>query len=177
MTFPAFPPFSHPDFELYDNVGRTTEQIHSYNTGEPTEDDKRRWADPDRPGPAGDGITPWTKRLQTCSGLESFQDITYQVCGSESSAVSRLQDFLKAAAGWCQDAGQEELAQRYWDVCDALDRIAEDLTALDHDLSTVPEPARSHNVAPTAAPGTAPTPPAHPPAPPGGATPPTGRAR
>lgn len=34
----------NPDFELYDNVGRTSDQIHSHNTGTPTTDDLHRWA-------------------------------------------------------------------------------------------------------------------------------------
>lgn len=34
--------FPNPDFELYDNVGRTTEQINAYNENRPTGDDLRR---------------------------------------------------------------------------------------------------------------------------------------
>lgn len=34
----------HPDFKLYDNVGRTPDQIIASHTGTATRDDLRRWA-------------------------------------------------------------------------------------------------------------------------------------
>ncbi|MET9185124.1 hypothetical protein ABZX63_07670 [Streptomyces tendae] len=34
----------HPDFEVHDNVGRTTEQITAHRDDRPTADDLHRWA-------------------------------------------------------------------------------------------------------------------------------------
>jgi hypothetical protein len=34
----------HPDFELYDNVGRAIEQVTAHQKNRPTVDDLHRWA-------------------------------------------------------------------------------------------------------------------------------------
>ncbi|WP_433892588.1 hypothetical protein [Streptomyces sp. CA-111067] len=166
----------NPDFELYDNVGRTTEQIHAHNTGSPTADDLQRWdaaaAKPliDAAGlpPSGHGIAGWTDLLGQAATGSHFHGIASAVLDHDEGAVARLHQFLVTAATWYDERGDQTSSRHYQGLADRFDELADDMVQLTEDLART---AYHHTT--TAARATRPEPsPAPPPAPPGAGKPP-----
>lgn len=134
--------FPHLDFELYDNAGRTTEQINSANTGAPTREDLRRWSVregsvPDMVGPA---ITAWTDRLHDAEPSGVAQLILLTV-SDPNGILPRLHEFLEAAADRLQQAGAGEAAADVIGIVTRLGELDQDLydTAVDawEDINTI----------------------------------------
>jgi hypothetical protein len=152
-------------------VGRTTAQIHAYNTNSPTEDDLQRWARRDAepflarrslPAP-GPPVAAWAEQLNSVASVAEFHAVLDAVFGTgdEGGSLTRLTEFLDAAADWCRQHGAPQVAERYRDAAERLSLLDRELYAvgIDH-LAT--EHQRS-----TATPG--PRPSAVPPASPGAA--------
>jgi hypothetical protein len=126
--------FPHPDFELYDNAGRTTEQINAAKTGVPTRDDLRRWSvkEGSVPEPVGPAITAWTDRLHDAEHSEVAQVILL-TASDPNGILPRLHEFLEAAADKLQQAGAGEAAAEVTSIVSRLGELDEDLyyTAVD----------------------------------------------
>ncbi|MFD6624772.1 hypothetical protein [Streptomyces diastaticus] len=130
----------HPDFELYDNIGRSTEQITAHRTNQPTNEDLHRWASrdaqqftealPDKP--AGPGISAWTDHLPRARTVAELNSVTKAVLGDDQSALSELHLFLEAAAEWCERNQEPSIAGRYR-------RCAQELAALGDRLAHLSE--------------------------------------
>ncbi|MCL2729702.1 MAG: hypothetical protein FWE15_06715 [Actinomycetia bacterium] len=170
------PLFPNPDFELYDNVGRTTKQIQAHHTGSPTTDDLQRWgtaaARPlvDEAGlpPAGQGITGWTDLLGRATTGSQFHGIASAVLEHDDSAIARLHQFLEAAANWYAERGDQTSCRHYRLLADQFDALADDMVQLSEDLART-----AYHRTTTAARATLPAPsPAPPPPPPGAGKPP-----
>ncbi|WP_258528065.1 hypothetical protein [Streptomyces sp. NBRC 110611] len=109
---------SHPDFELYDNVGRSTEQISAYRTNRPTADDLHRWAaynakqftDALTIEDAGQSITAWTHQLYRVRTTAEFQAVAQAVLGDGHSGLGELHQFLETAAEWCERNQEPDIA-------------------------------------------------------------------
>lgn len=151
------PLFPHPDFELYDNTGRTTEQIHSHRTGTPTADDLQRWdsaaakplIDAAKLPPSGQGIVGWTALLGQVATGSQFHGIASAVLDHDDGAVARLRQFLVAAADWYDERGDKNTSRRYEALADRFDALADEMVQLTEDLArtayhrtAVPSPAR-----------------------------------
>jgi hypothetical protein len=126
--------FPHPDVELYDNAGRTTEQINASRTGVPTSEDLRRWSVkegsvPDMVGPA---ITAWTDRLHAAEPSEVAQLILLTTT-DPNGILPRLHEFLEAAVDKLQQAGAGEAAAHVTSIVTRLGELDQDLydTAVD----------------------------------------------
>ncbi|WP_433888489.1 hypothetical protein [Streptomyces sp. CA-111067] len=170
--------FPTPDFELYDNAGRTTEQINSARTGAPTHDDLRRWSvkEDSVPDPVGPAITAWTDRLASAEPSEVAQLIVLATT-DPNGILPRLHEFVEAAADKLQQAGAGDAAANVTGIVSRLGEIDEDLydTAVDawEDINTIQRRATAATITSPAA-GTRPTttaptsdfPPAAPAAPP-----------
>lgn len=93
----------NPDFELYDNTGRTTDQIHTHNTGTPTPHDLSRWGaaaakpliDAAELPPSGQGIMGWIDLLGRAGTESEFHGIATAVLENDDGAVARLHRFLE----------------------------------------------------------------------------------
>ncbi|MFC4035148.1 hypothetical protein ACFO3J_27290 [Streptomyces polygonati] len=118
----------NPDFELYDNAGRTTEQINAAKTGVPTHDDLRRWSvkEGSVPEPAGPAITAWTDRLHDAEPSEVAQLILLTTT-DPNGILPRLHEFLEAAADKLQQAGAGEAAANLTGIVSRLGELDEDL--------------------------------------------------
>lgn len=133
--------FPNPDFELYDNAGRTTEQINAATTGAPTSEDLRRWSvkEGSVPGPVGPAITAWTDRLHDAAPGEVAQLILLTV-SDPNGILPRLHEFLEAAADRLQQAGAGEAAADVIGIVTRLGELDQDLydTAVDawEDINT-----------------------------------------
>lgn len=170
--------FPHPDFELYDNVGRTTEQIDAAKTGVPTGEDLRRWSvkEGSVPDPVGPAITAWTDRLHNAQPGEVAQ-LVLLATTDPNGILPRLHEFLEAAADKLQQPGADEAAADVTRIVTRLGELDEDLhdTAVDawQDIATVQRRTSTATSTSPAA-GTRPAtaapasdlPPAAPPAPP-----------
>lgn len=170
--------FPNPDFELYDNAGRTTEQINAARTGAPTRDDLRRWSvkEGSVPEPAGPAITAWTDRLHNAEPGEVAQLILLTV-SEPDGVLPRLHEFLEAAADKLQQAGAGEAAADMTGIVSRLGELDDDLYYMAVDAWEDINAAQRRTTAATStspAAGTRPTsaapaqdhPPAAPPAPP-----------
>ncbi|MFI0722632.1 hypothetical protein [Streptomyces sp. NPDC021224] len=120
--------FPHPDFELYDNAGRTTEQSNASRTGVPTSEDLRRWSVkggsvPDMVGPA---ITAGTNRLHAAAPSEVAQLILLTTT-DPNGILPRLHEFLEAAVDKFQQAGAGEAAAQVTGIVTRLGELDEDL--------------------------------------------------
>jgi hypothetical protein len=125
--------FPHPDFELYDNAGRTTEQINAAKTGIPTRDDRRRNSVKDPvPEPVGPAITAWTERLRSAEPGEVAQLIALTVSYPDS-VLPRLHEFLETAADKLHQAGANEAVAKLTGILGRLRELDQDLydTAVD----------------------------------------------
>ncbi|MET8577329.1 hypothetical protein [Streptomyces sp. NPDC005012] len=181
--------WTNPDFEVYDNVGRTAEQIDSFNTGQPTWDDMLRWTEaaaeefaaqvghPD----TGLHIADWTSGLSRADKMSAFFAVSNAVLGDHpDAALTTLSTFMDAAATWCVFHNQPDLAQRYRSAAANLATASEGLRALLDaavplvygEILTAEQTSQQQADPEATTPSTAPTPP--PPAPP---APPPGRAR
>jgi hypothetical protein len=126
------------DFELYDNAGRTTDQIHAYNSNSPTEDDLHRWgATSARPlidagglPPAGQGIARWTELLHQAGSPGEFHGIARAVLSHDDGAVARLHQFLEAAANWYDERGDQTSRRYYSRLADQFDALADEMDQL-----------------------------------------------
>lgn len=157
-------------------MGRTTEQIHAYNTGTPTWDDMDRWARlnatsiternlPD----TGIPITEWTALLDQAQTPAEFYVIADAVLGDGPDAVrSTLDDFLEAAADWCDAHDQPDTAQGCREAARYLGTLSGKIGGtLDHCLDTAywqEDKAQQARAGKSPAPSTVPAPPT----PPGG---------
>lgn len=171
--------FPHPDFELYDNAGRTIEQVNSAKTGIPTRDDRRRSSVKDPvPEPVGPAITAWTERLRTAEPREVPELVALAVSYPDS-VLPRLHEFLETAADRLHQAGADEAVAELTGILGRLRELDQDLydTAVDA-FDTIDAAQRRT----TAATRTSPTTGTHPVSPPPAAnrppaTPPAARPR
>jgi hypothetical protein len=129
----------NPDHEVYDNVGRTAEQIHGFNTGEPTWDDMLRWTEDaaekfagmvDLPD-TGLTIAGWADALGRAEKLSDFFAISNAILGDHlDAALTALGEFLDVAATWCAWHDQPDLAARYRAAREDLTTVTATLTHL-----------------------------------------------
>lgn len=164
----------HPDFELYDNVGLTYEQIAAAHFGIATRDDLLRWARrdaepflaehplPSEPLPAPDAA-PYLAALAAARTPAEVSAITQHLLDAAHPALSTVSDLLMSIAQWGnRHRGAEqgtpprmllEAASRSLSVLGLADEA--DLTVLrdEYDPVLAPRPASK-------------TPPSLPPAPP-----------
>ncbi|WP_406220715.1 hypothetical protein [Streptomyces decoyicus] len=155
----------HPDFELYDNVGRTNDQIHAYNTNSPTSDDLHRWAaqdaiefadslalaEPDQ------GITACADQLKRARTTAEFHAVTEAVLGDGGSALGALHEFLESAADWCDHNQEPEIATRYRGSAVHLAQLGDQLAFLAEDhlartYASAPATRPQHREVPVQAP-------------------------
>jgi hypothetical protein len=125
--------FPHPDFELYDNAGRTIEQINAAKTGMPTRDDRRRSSVKNPvPKPVGPAITTWTKRLRTAEPREVPELVVLAVSYTDG-VLPRLHEFLETAADKLHQAGADEAVAELTGILGRLRELDQDLydTAVD----------------------------------------------
>ena len=159
--------FPNPDFELYDNVGRATEQIHAYNTNSPTFDDLHRWAAHDakdftdalRIEDAGQSIAAWTQQLYQVRTSAEFQAVIQSVLGDGHSGLGELHQFLETAAEWCERNREPSIAARYRQhaehlsaLGDQLSYVTDDHLARTYQRTHPPTPTRPASSAPASAP-------------------------
>ncbi|MEE1797395.1 hypothetical protein PUR57_01600 [Streptomyces sp. JV176] len=100
-----------PDFELYDNVGRTAEQIAAARSGRATRDDLLRWAArdaeqflaehplPNEPLPVPD-TAPYLAALAAARTPAEVSAVTQHLLDSAHPALSAVSDLLVAIARW-----------------------------------------------------------------------------
>ena len=162
----------HPDFELYDNVGRTTEQITAHQDDRPTADDLHRWSAYDArefstslpDDEAGQSITDWTRQLYQVRTAAELNTVTQAVLGDGRSGLGELHTFLETAAEWCEHNHEPGIAARYRRHAEELSALGDQLAYLseDHLASTYRRTNRSASAQPPravpAAPGTPPAP-------------------
>ncbi|MFE1836486.1 hypothetical protein [Streptomyces sviceus] len=156
----------HPDFELYDNVGRTSEQIAARREDRPTADDLHRWAAHDArefsvalpADEAGQSITDWTHQLYRVRTAAELNTVTQAVLGDGRSGLAELYTFLETAAEWCEHNQEPGIAARYRQHAQQLSALGDQLAHLSEDhLASVyrrpnrPAPAQSASI-PAAAP-------------------------
>lgn len=101
----------NPDFELYDNVGRTAEQIRAYHTRSATSDDLHRWAKrdaegfrtqhplPTQPLPVPD-LAPYLTALAAAETPAEFSTVTNALLEAAEPLLHTVVDYLAAAAQW-----------------------------------------------------------------------------
>ncbi|MFK0288480.1 hypothetical protein ACIQVL_49615 [Streptomyces sp. NPDC090499] len=189
-TTTTTPPFDspelllqHPDFELYDNVGRTAEQIRAHQTGSATADDLHRWAKRDAedfrarhaltaaPLPVPD-LSPYRQALDAADTPAEFSTVLNALLDTVEPFLAEVIDHLALAARWKNQNRGAETGSPPKLLRDAASRISSALAmAAEADLKIL----RAHyDPPPDSAPltqrartvrGTLPPPP---PAPPGG---------
>lgn len=119
--------FPNPDFEPYDNAGRTIEQINAAHTGAPTPDDLRRASVKGPvPAPAGPAISAWTDRLYDAEHGEVPQLILLAASDLDG-VLPRLHEFLEAAAEKLQWAGAGQAAANLSGIVSRLGELDQDL--------------------------------------------------
>ncbi|MDT0438720.1 MULTISPECIES: hypothetical protein [Streptomyces] len=101
----------HPDFDLYDNVGRDADQIRSAQYHLATRGDLKRWARrdaqtfraahplPDQPWPTPD-LTPYLDALTTAQTPAETEAVTDHFLDAVEPALRAVSDYLVAAARW-----------------------------------------------------------------------------
>ncbi|MEV7888461.1 hypothetical protein ACWD3I_29660 [Streptomyces sp. NPDC002817] len=104
-------PLQHPDFELYDNVGRTADQIRAYHTRSATRADLHRWADrdaeafrtrhplPPEPFPAPD-LSPCRTALEAAETPAEFHEVLNTLLDAVEPFLNEVIDYLAATAKW-----------------------------------------------------------------------------
>lgn len=101
----------HPDFELYDNVGRTSEQIAAAHFGIATRDDLMRWAHRDaepfldeHPLPsdlmAAPETAPYLAALAAARTPAEVSAVTQHLLEAATPGLSAVSDILVAIARW-----------------------------------------------------------------------------
>ncbi|MEU9189223.1 hypothetical protein AB0D14_32705 [Streptomyces sp. NPDC048484] len=181
------PPMQHPDFELYDNVGRDADQIAAARYSVATKGDLLRWARrdsepfvtahplPDEPLPSPD-LAPYLGALHAAETPAEASAVTQRLLDAAEPVLRAVSEYLVAAARWRdQHRGAEkgsppkllmEAASRSLSVLAIADEA--DLTILRAEYDPAPAPAP---VPPGQSPATSGLPPASP------RRPPTGPAR
>ncbi|MGI5457540.1 hypothetical protein ACQEWB_31110 [Streptomyces sp. CA-249302] len=162
----------HPDFELYDNVGRTTEQITAHRVDRPTADDLHRWAAHDAQElsaslpdeEAGQSITAWTRQLYRVRTAAELNTVAQAVLGDGHSGLGELHTFLETAAEWCEHNQEPGIAARYRQHAEDLSALGDRLAYLteDHLASVYRRPNLSASVQPPRAVPAAPVAPTSP---------------
>ena len=155
---------------MYDNAGRTTERIRSYDTGEPTHDDllrmglarvRSRTTQGGEPPAPGRSVLDWTEALAGCESPGDLAAVIHHVCCTDDAALARLHQFLEEAAervrqipGAAHVAGVIEAQTRaLGEIGDRLDEVGVDLVDADR-TATPPEPdAARAQAAQSASPG------------------------
>ncbi|MFD9715803.1 hypothetical protein [Streptomyces sp. NPDC059076] len=169
---------SHPDFELYDNVGRTTEQITAAHLGIATSDDLLRWAKhdaepflaehplPEGPPPSPD-LAPYLTALAAAETPAEAHAVTDRLMDAVEPVLRAASDYLLAAA---TVRGQHRMAPAGSPprlLLDAASRslsvlgIADEagLLALRTHYDPAPAPATPARSQPSSPPGLPPAPP------------------
>ena len=136
----------HPDFELYDNVGRTSEQIAAHREARPTADDLHRWAAHDArefatslpAEDAGQSISDWTRQLYRARTAAELHTVAQEVLGDGHGGLGELHLFLETAAEWCEHNQEPIIASRYRQHAEQLSALGDQLAYLgeDHLAST-----------------------------------------
>ncbi|MFF9785090.1 hypothetical protein [Streptomyces nigrescens] len=143
----------HPDFELYDDIGRTTEQFNAYKTHTPTAGDLHRWATYDAAeftdslalAESGSDINAWADQLHRARTTAEFYAVTEAVLGDGTSALGALHEFLENAADWCDRNQEPGIADRYRRSADQLDQLGDQLAILGEDhLARTYAPVPAH---------------------------------
>ncbi|MER5443188.1 hypothetical protein [Streptomyces sp. NPDC002790] len=142
----------HPDFEVYDNVGRTSEQIAAHHQDRPTADDLHRWAAHDArefasslpDEGAGQSISDWTRQLYRARTAAEVHTVTQEVFGGGHSGLGELHLFLETVAEWCEQHQEPGFAARYRQHAEELSALGDQLAYLgeDHMASTYRRPHR-----------------------------------
>ncbi|MBC9719215.1 hypothetical protein H9Y04_42560 [Streptomyces sp. TRM66268-LWL] len=134
-------PLPHPDFEMYENVGRTTEQITAQREDRPTAYDLRRWADHDArefsaklPGEnAGQSIRDWTRQLHWAHTAAELDTVAQAVLSDAHSGLAELHLFLESVAEWCELNDEPSIAARYRQHAEELSELGDRLACLSED--------------------------------------------
>lgn len=159
----------HPDFELYDNVGRTTEQITAQQEDRPTACDLRRWADHDArefsaslPAEnAGQSIRNWARHLHRARTVAELDTMAMAVLGEGHGGLAELHLFLESVAEWCELNDEPSIAARYRQHADELSALGDQLAYLSEDhLASIYR--RTNRSAPAQSPRAVPAPPVTP---------------
>ncbi|MER0445783.1 hypothetical protein ABR738_14635 [Streptomyces sp. Edi4] len=151
----------HPDFELYDNVGRDADQIAAARYGIATRGDLLRWARrdaepflakhplPDKPLPSP-GLAPYLAALAAARNPAEVSAVTQHLLDAAEPALRAVSDYLLAAAQWRgQHRGAAkgsppkllmEAASRSLSVAAIADEA--DLTTLRAEYDPAPTPTR-----------------------------------
>ncbi|SBT93382.1 hypothetical protein GA0115233_106260 [Streptomyces sp. DI166] len=163
----------HPDFELYDNVGRTIEQITAHRDDRPTADDLHRWAAHDArefstslpDEEAGKSIIDWTRQLYRARTAAELNTVAQAVLGDGRSGLAELHTFLETAAEWCDHNQEPGIAVRYRQHAEELSALGDRLAYLSEDhlasiyrrtnRSASAQPPRAVPAAPVTPPGPA----------------------
>lgn len=102
---------THPDFELYDNIGRTAEQIAAAHFGVATRDDLLRWARrdakrflaehplPSAPLPAPDAA-PYLAALAEAKTPAEVSAVTRHLLDAAEPVLVMVSDLLVSIARW-----------------------------------------------------------------------------
>ncbi|MFJ2296843.1 hypothetical protein ACIOG7_35085 [Streptomyces sp. NPDC087894] len=162
----------HPDFELYDNVGRTTEQVTAHRENRPTVDDLHHWAAYDArefseslpTGEAGHSISNWTQQVYRARSAAELNTVAQAVLGDGHSGLGELHLFLETAAEWCERNQEPGFAARYRQHAEELSALGDQLAYLseDHLASIYRRPNRSAPAQPAPSVAAAPATPAVP---------------
>lgn len=174
---------SHPDFELYDNIGRDAEQIAAARYGIATRGDLLRWARrdaepflsehplPDEPLPTPD-LTPYLTALTAARTPAEASAVTRHFLDAAEPVLRAVSDYLLAAGQWRgqnRDAKPESppkmlmtAASRSLSVLGLADEA--DLAVLRAEYDPAPTPGTPPHGRSHAAPTPPPTPPNSPPA-------------
>ncbi|MER8084308.1 hypothetical protein AB0D16_19210 [Streptomyces sp. NPDC048161] len=168
-----------PDFELYDNVGRTSEQIAAAHFGIATRDDLLRWARrdseefltkhplPDEPLPAPDAA-PYLAALAAAQTPAEVSAITQHLLDSAQPALSAVSDLLVSIARWGDRHRGAELGNPPKMLLEAASRSLSVLALADEaDLAVLRDeydPAPAPRPAAKTGPSLPPAPPVPPPA-------------
>ncbi|MET8623722.1 hypothetical protein ABZW30_08195 [Kitasatospora sp. NPDC004669] len=114
--------FGNPDFELYDNVGRTTEQIQAHRWGHETDYDLLRWGLQDAlrhagrreaPPDSGAAITTWSDLLSGATTVLEAAAVLDHVNDGVDGALPHLHQFLEQAAEHFHQRGDGERADEF----------------------------------------------------------------
>lgn len=162
---------------MYDNVGRTADQIHAHHTRSATRDDLYRWADrdaeafrtrhtlPPEPFPAPD-LSPYTTALNAAETPAEFSTALNALLDAVTPFLNEVIEHLAATATWKGQNRGAEPESPPWLLRGAASSIASALAmATEADLKILrahydppPDPDALRKQTRTA-PGTPPAPP------------------
>ncbi|MGW2685746.1 hypothetical protein ACWC6I_21650 [Streptomyces sp. NPDC001414] len=125
----------HPDFELYDNVGRTAEQIRAHQTGAATTDDLHRWAKRDAeafrarhpltgaPFPVPD-LSAYRQALDSADTPAEFSTVLNALLDAVEPFFGEVIDHLALASRWQNQNRGAERGSPSWLLRDAASRVS-----------------------------------------------------